>query len=159
MKSILFRILGRASDLTNVEPVIALFLGAAFLAVFFAMSLQFTPQWASRRRASLLWTLYEHGLRALGALFHVTLLIVAVSVLRIYLRQAANHFQQTHGRITQANYDAVQTIWGAEQEQGDLKVEIYTDEEVTERFEPEDVTKPAVLRKKIVRHPVTANPF
>src|SRR6185436_3806234 len=36
---------------------------------------------------------------------------------------------------------------------------IYTDEEVTERIESEDLTKPAVLRKKIVRHPVTANPF
>jgi hypothetical protein len=30
---------------------------------------------------------------------------------------------------------------------------------VTERIESEDLTKPAVLRKKIVRHPVTANPF
>ena len=40
-----------------------------------------------------------------------------------------------------------------------MKVEIYTDEEATERIESEDLTKPAVLRKKIVRHPVTANPF
>jgi hypothetical protein len=40
-----------------------------------------------------------------------------------------------------------------------VKVEIYTDEEVTERIESEDLTKPAVLRKKIVRHPVTVNPF
>ncbi len=31
--------------------------------------------------------------------------------------------------------------------------------EVTERIEPEDLSKPAVLRKKIVRNPVTANPF
>ena len=70
-----------------------------------------------------------------------------------------SNFQRTHGRVTQANYEAVRTIWGAEQEQCELKVEIYTDEEVTERIESEDLTKPAVLRKKIVRHPVTANPF
>lgn len=89
----------------------------------------------------------------------VVLLMATISVLRIYLRQAVSNFQRTHGRVTRANYDAVRTIWGAEQEQGELKVEIYTDEEITERIESEDLTKPAVLRKKVVRRPVTANPF
>jgi len=82
------------------------------------------------------------------ALMLVALLVTTISVLRIYLRQTVSNFQRTHGRVTQANYDAVRTIWGAEQEQGELKVEIYTDEEVTERIESEDLTKPAVLRKK-----------
>src|SRR5206468_623749 len=58
-----------------------------------------------------------------------------------------------------ANSAALRTFWGAEQEKGELKAEIYTDEEVSERIESEDLTKPAVLRKKIVRHPVTSNPF
>ena len=34
MKSILFKLLGRAGDLVDVQPVIALFLGGALLAVF-----------------------------------------------------------------------------------------------------------------------------
>ena len=34
MKPVLFKLLGRASDLVDVQPVIALFLGGAFLAVF-----------------------------------------------------------------------------------------------------------------------------
>ena len=34
MKIILSKLLGRASDLADVEPLIALFLGAALLAVF-----------------------------------------------------------------------------------------------------------------------------
>src|SRR5436190_11227648 len=93
------------------------------------------------------------------ALMLVALLVTTIALLRIYLRQTVSNFQRTHGRVTQANYDAVRTIWGAEQEQGELKVEIFTDEEITERIESEDLTKPAVLRKKIVRHPVTANPF
>jgi hypothetical protein len=159
MKTILLKLLGRASDLANVEPLLALFLGAALLAVFLSAFLPPRTAPHPAGKASLLWTLYEHFKRLVRAGTLVALLVASVSVLRSYLRQTVANFQRTHGRVTQANYDAVQTIWGAEQEQGELKVEIYTDEEVTERIESEDLTKPAVLRKKIVRHPVTANPF
>jgi hypothetical protein len=159
MKPILLKLLGRASDLANVEPLIALFLGAALLAVFLSAFLQSESNTDPSGKPSLLWTLYRHFTHLTKALMLVALLVGTISVLRSYLRQAVSNFQRTHGRVTQANYDAVRTIWGAEQEQGELKVEIYTDDEVTERIESEDLTKPAVLRKKIVRHPVTANPF
>jgi hypothetical protein len=159
MKAILLKLFGRASDLANVEPLIALFLGAALLAVFLSAFQQSQSQTDPSGKSSLLWTLYRHFTQLAKALMLVALLAATISVLRSYLRQTVSHFQQTHGRVTQANYDAVRTIWGAEQEQGELKVEIYTDEEVTERIEPEDLTRPAVLRKKIVRHPITANPF
>src|SRR5258706_188862 len=159
MKTILFRLFGRASDLADTQPVLALFLGGALLAVFLSAMLKSKPAVESGARGSLLWTLYEHFARLTWALLLVVFLVSALSVLRIYLRQTVANFQRGHGRVTQANYDAVQTIWGAEQEQGELKVEIYTDEEVTERIESEDLTKPAVLRKKFVRHPITANPF
>ena len=159
MKPILLKLSGRASDLADVEPLIALFLGAALFAVFLSAFLQSRANPDPSGKSSLLWTLYGHFTRLSMALVLVALLVATIAVLRIYLRQAVSNFQRTHGRVTQANYNAVQTIWGAEQEQGELKVEIYTDEEVTERIESEDLTKPAVLRKKIVRHPVTANPF
>ncbi|HKS36778.1 MAG TPA: hypothetical protein VJW76_06290 [Verrucomicrobiae bacterium] len=159
MKAILLKLFGRASDLANVEPLIALFLGAALLAAFLSAFQQSHSGPDPSGRSSLLWTLYGHFTQLARALMLVALLAATISVLRSYLRQTVSNFQHTHGRVTQANYDAVQTIWGAEQEQGELKVEIYTDEEVTERIESEDLTKPAVLRKKMVRHPVTANPF
>ena len=159
MKPILLKLLGRASDLADVEPLIALFLGAALFAVFLSAFRQSRSNPDPSGKSSLLWTLYGHFTRLSMALVLVALLVATIAVLRIYLRQAVTNFQRTHGRVTQANYNAVQTIWGAEQEQGELKVEIYTDEEVTERIESENLTRPAVLRKKIVRHPVTANPF
>jgi hypothetical protein len=159
MKSILFKFLGCASDLADVEPVLALFLGAALLAVFLSAFLQSRSNSDPSGKSSLVWTLYGHFTRLMKALMLVVLLGATISVLRIYLRQTILNFQRTHGRVTQANYNAVQTIWGAEQEQGELKVEIYTDEEITERIESEDLTKPAVLRKKTIRHPITANPF
>src|SRR3989475_4291033 len=159
MKPILLKLTGRASDLADVEPLIALFLGAALLAVFLSAFLSSKSNADPAGKLSLLWTLYGHFTHLARALVLVTLLVATLSVLRIYLRQTVSNFRRTDGRVTQANYDAVRTIWGAEQEQGELKVEIYADEEVTERIESEDLTRPAVLRKKIVRHPVTANPF
>ena len=160
MKMIVTKLLGRASDLADVEPLVALFLGAALLAVFL------TALFPSARPAAgpddghgLLWTLYRQLTRLLWATLLVLFLAGTISVLRIYLRRTENDFQRTHGRITQANYNAVQTIWGSEQQQGELRLEIYTNEDVTERIESEDPTKPALLRKKTVRHLATGNPF
>lgn len=159
MKAILSKIMSRASDLAAVEPLLALFLGAALLAVFLTVFLKPKAATDSTNKPSLLWALYGHFNRLVLGLTLVAILVATISVLRSYLRQAESNFQRTHGRVTQANYNAVQTIWGAEQEQGELKVQIYTDEEITERIESEDLTKPAVLRKKTVRNTVTANPF
>src|ERR1043166_1811339 len=38
-------------------------------------------------------------------------------------------------------------------------MEIFYDEETVDRIESEDLTRPAVLRKKTVRHRITTNPF
>ena len=159
MKSLLTSFLGRARGFANDEPLIALFLGAALLAVFLSALWRSAPAPDSPGKSSLLWTLYGHLTRVLWAVLLVAFLVSAVSVLRGYLHQTVANFQRTHGRVTTANYNAVQTIWGAEQTQAELKVEIFTDEEVTERIESEDLTKPAVLRKKIVRKLATGNPF
>lgn len=160
MKIILSKLLGRASDLADVEPLIALFLGAALLAVFLSALFQSAKSISGPGiNSGFLWTLYRHGIRLVWALLLVFFLAGTVSVLRVYLRQTEENFQRTHGRITRANYNAVQTIWGSEQQQGELRLEIYTNEEVIERIESEDPTKPALLRKKTVRHPATGNPF
>jgi hypothetical protein len=159
MKPILSKLIGRASDLVDVQPVIALFLGGALLAVFLTALFRARRQPESNPTPSLVWTLYRHFTRLLWAGLLVSVLLGSLSLLRVYLHQTLAGFQRTHGRVTQANYNAVQTIWGAEQEQGELHVANFWEEEVTERFEPEDVTKPAILRKKTVRHDVTTNPF
>ena len=156
---ILSKILGRASDLADVEPLIALFLGAALLAVFLAALSQTKAMSEPGGGSGLLWTLYRNSTRLFRAVLLVVLLVGAISVLRIYLRQTLNNFQSTHGRITQANYNAVQTIWGAEQQQAELNVDIYHTVETTERIESEDPAKPALLRKKTVHVSVTGNPF
>ncbi|HVU28101.1 MAG TPA: hypothetical protein VHG71_10250 [Verrucomicrobiae bacterium] len=160
MNAILSKLLHRASDLADVEPVVALFLGAALLAVFLTALFQNkTAAEADGKNSSLLWALYRNFTRLLWAILLVALLVATISILRSYLRQTANNFQRTHGRITQANYNAVQTIWGSEQAQGELNVDIYHDEEISERIESEDPTKPALIRKKTIHKSITGNPF
>lgn len=158
MKLLLSRLLGRTGDFSNVEPLLALFLGGALLAVFLNVLFrrQSKPELPAR---SLLWTLYLQFNLLLWALFIVGFLMAGMSVLRSYLHQTVAGFQRNHGRVTQANYNAVQTIWGSEQTQGELKMDLYYEEEATERIESEDLRKPALLRKKIIRHDVTSNPF
>ena len=158
MNHIVSRILSRATNLVDVEPTIALFIGAALLTVFLTALLAARPV-AETGNPSLVWTLYRQLMRLAWALLLVALLSGTISVLRPYLEHSLANFQQSHGRITQANYNAVQTIWGAEQSQGELNVDVYHDEETTERIESEDPTKPALLKKKTVHVSVTGNPF
>jgi hypothetical protein len=159
MNAIIQKLLHRASDLAEVEPVIALFLGAALLAVFLKALLRPRSAAEAGGNSSLAWTLYRNFTRLLWATLLVGLLAGAISVLRSYLRQSVASFQRAHGRVTQANYNAVETIWGAEQVQGELNVDVYHDEEITERIESEDPTKPALIRKKSVHKSVIGNPF
>jgi hypothetical protein len=154
---LLYRLLSRAGDFSDVQPLPALFVGGALLAVFLSAML-LKPK-TDNSSHSLLWALYSRLGVLLWALFLVTFLMTGMFCLRSYLHQTVTSFQRSHGRVTEANYKAVQTIWGAEQNQAELKMDLYYDEEVTERIESEDLTKPAVLRKKIVRHNIASNPF
>ena len=158
MNLLISRLLHSATALANTEPVITLFLGAALLAVFYG-ALQRPARSSSNTQTGLMWLLYQHLGHLICAVSLVILLLSTIGVLRTYLRQTANDFQRTHGRITQANYDAVQTIWGAEQVQNELNVDVYHNEDTVERIESEDPTKPALLRPKTVHKSVSGNPF
>jgi len=171
MKTLVLRLVGRATDLAQTQPLLALCLGAALFAVFISLLLRKPvgvqpsgclpepPAGGIAARTPLAWTLYFQLSRFLFAAAVVLLLAQTLGVLRTYLRTSVAHFQQTHGRVTEVNYNAVQSIWGAEQTQRELTLKIYYDEEVTERTEFEDPTKPALIRKKTVRHNVIGNPF
>jgi hypothetical protein len=160
MNAIISKLLNRACALADVEPTIALFLAAALLTVFLTALFQSEPAAETgEKNPSLLWTLYRSFKRWLWAVLLVLLFAGTTSVLRSYLRQTVDAFQRTHGRVTEANYNAVETIWGSEQNQGELNVDIYHNEEDTERIESEDPTKPAFLRKTTVHKSVEGNPF
>jgi hypothetical protein len=151
--------MGRAGGFADVEPLLALFLGGGLLAVFLTTTFHRKAKPADGPQPSLLWTLYVQLGVLLWALFLVSLLVSGLSTLRSYLHNTVANFQRSHGRVTDANFRAVETIWGAEQQQGDLKLDLFWEEEVTERTEFENSNKPAIIRKKNVRHDITANPY
>lgn len=157
MKTFVLKLFGRAENLAQAEPVLALFVGGALLALFLSVFFHAIRDTASSPTLPL--SLYRQAKALVWALMLVAFTATALSLVRGYLRQTLTAFQSTHGRITQANYNAVQTIWGSPQVQPDLRMEIYYDEEITERIESEDLTKPAVLRKRTVRHFAPGNPF
>ena len=86
-------------------------------------------------------------------------LVGAAMALKSYQNDALAEFRRTHGRVSEANYNAVQNIWGPEQNQQELTVEFGYDEEVTERVEFEDPAKPALIKKKTVHRDVPGNAF
>src|SRR5437016_13304811 len=98
MKPILLKLSGRAGDLADVEPLIALFLGAALLAVFLSAFLQSRSTTEPPAKSSLLWTLYGQFGHLARALMLVALLAATISVLRIYLRQTVRSEERRVGK-------------------------------------------------------------
>jgi len=160
MKDILLLLFDRFGALASVEPLLALFLGAALLAVFLtAVFAPPHPPGPPGGGFNLGWTLYRQAAKVVWAALLVLFLATVVGVTRTYLRQNLEIFQGNHGRVTRANYNAVQTIWGSEQQQADLKVDIYHNEEITERVELDDPAKPAILHQKTVKVSAAGNPY
>ena len=130
------------------EPTLTLAFAGALAAVLGMAVWRARGQSWAGRGAQLGW-----GLLA------VVMLVGTAGVLKRYLNRELAEFCRTHGRVSEANYNAVQAIWGPEQNQQELTVEFGYDEEVTERVEFEDPSKPALIKKKIEHRTVPGNPF
>jgi hypothetical protein len=129
------------------QPTLALAFGAALITVV-AAAARTPAATLSLRIARFGWGLALAGF-----------LVGAALLLKSYQNEALSDFRRTHGRVSEANYNAVQNIWGPEQNQQELTVEFGYDEEVTERVEFDDPAKPALIKKKTVHRVVLGNAF
>ena len=68
---LLLRMLGRFGDFSNVQPLPALFLGGAVLALFLSAMLRRTRDQVDPKESGLLWTLYRQSGTWLWAMFLV----------------------------------------------------------------------------------------
>ncbi len=143
----------RVSTSLGAQPLFSLLLGAALAAVFLNIVLK------SELSPSLGWAIWKWLGRFVWATTLVALLLGAAMGLSNYLDRTAANFRHDHGRVTEANLEAVRTIWGPEQQQGELSVALRWEEEQLERLESEDPTKPTVTRKRKLTHTVDENPF
>jgi len=161
MTELLAKLLSRAGDLLGTEPILILFFSAALVAVFLATTLGWRGAGETANTSTIhsAWSLYRQLTRIVWGLLLVTILTTAAVMLRSYLNHTMADFRQTHGRVSEANLQAVRTIWGEEQDQHELTARFWYQDEETERLQSEDPTRPAMLRKKKVQHTVTGNPF
>src|SRR5579863_3232055 len=107
---LLSKLLGRTGDFfSDVQPLLAFFLCGALLAVFLTIIFQRRARPADAPPSSLLWTLYAQFGKLMWATLLISFLLGGLNYLRAYLRQSVANFQHSHGRVTEANYNAVQT--------------------------------------------------
>jgi len=146
-----------AQNFLDRQPALALAMGGALTAVF--LCTVFGRRDDQPDSPGLATRIYLQFTRLLWAALLVALIAATAVFLQSYLARVLTDYHQNHGRLTEVNWQAVRTIWGDEQVQGELSADLWWEEEETERIESEDLTKPAVTRKHTVRHTVAENPF
>jgi len=153
------QIFSQAQDVVSREPFISLALAAALAAVMITTLTRARENIRSAAGADPWRSLGTRAAQFVRSAVLVVALVGVVFVLKNYLNGAVAEFRRTHGRVSEANYDAVQTIWGPEQNQQELTAQFGYDEEVTERTEFDDPDKPAIIKKTIEHRAVACNPF
>lgn len=85
MNTLFSHVASRAGALAEFDPILALFLGAALLAVFLSHLFQSKAAPCTATGAALVWTLYDRAARALWSGVLVMMLIGVVWLARSYL--------------------------------------------------------------------------
>ena len=137
------------------QPVFALALGAALLALLLTVAVRAD----AAPESALAWAIWRRLRQLTWAATLVALLAGVAAIWVNYLERTEVEYRHDHGRVTEANRSAVRTIWGPEQQQSELSVALHWSEEQIERLESEDPTKPTVTRKHLLSHSVDENPF
>ena len=152
----LARLLNPASALIIRQPTLGLALAAAFTTIFLSIVLGGRENEEPR---SVGFLVIKKLARLAWALTLLGLLGTAVTLLRSQVSTTLAAFRHDHGRITEANLAAVRTIWGSEQAQGDLAVNLgYDQDETEEIYSSKDPTE-AIRRTKRVHHEIADSPF
>jgi hypothetical protein len=154
---LLQQLISLAQNFLDRQPALALAMGGTLTAVF--LCTVFGRRDDKGQPPSVAMGIYLQLCRIVWATLLVALMAGAAILLQGYLARVLSDYHHTHGRLTETNLQAVRTIWGDEQVQGELSADLSWDEEETERIESEDLSKPAVTRKHTVHHTVLDNPF
>jgi hypothetical protein len=154
---LLQQLISLAQNFLDRQPALALAMGGTLTAVF--LCTVFGRGEDKGQPPGVAMGIYLQLCRIVWATLLVALVASAAILLQSYLGRTLSDYRHAHGRLTEANLQAVRTIWGDEQVQGELSADLWWDAEETERIESEDLSKPAVTRKHTVRYTVAENPF
>jgi hypothetical protein len=154
---LLQQLISLAQNFLDRQPALALAVGGTLTAVF--LCTVFGRREDKGETSNIAVGIYLQFCRIVWATLLVALVAGAAVLLQSYLGRVLSDYHHAHGRLTETNLEAVRTIWGDEQVQGELSADLWWNEEETERIESEDLSKPAVTRKHTVRYTVAENPF
>jgi hypothetical protein len=146
-----------AQNFLDRQPTLALAMGGTLTAVF--LGTVFGKREDKSEPPGAAMGIYLQLCRIVWATLLVALVAGTAVLLQSYLGRVLSDYHHLHGRLTETNLEAVRTIWGDEQVQGELSTDLWWDQEETERIQSEDLSKPAVTRKHTVRYTVAENPF
>ncbi|MBN2531617.1 MAG: hypothetical protein JXB88_01930 [Spirochaetales bacterium] len=134
----------------TVQPFIALMMIIA-ACVLFALSYK---QKKAEKECTSFWQwlqiVIESGLKAL-------LFLGLLWAFRAILNSNLVTFRQSHGRVSEVNYNSVLNIWGGGHIQKELSVSHYITKTIKEEIPREDITKPPVYRETEIQEQVDQN--
>ena len=154
---LLQQLISLAQNFLDRQPTLALAMGGTLAAVFLGTVFGRREDQGEPPGAAM--GIYLQLCRVVWAMMLVALVAGAAVLLQSYLGRVLSDYHHAHGRLTETNLEAVRTIWGDEQIQGELSADLWWEQEETEPIESEDLSKPAITRKHTVRYTVAENPF
>ena len=135
---LLQQLISLAQNFLDRQPALALAMGGTLTAVFLCTT--FGRREDKGEPSGVAVGIYLQLCRIVWAALLVALVAGAAIILQNYLARTLSDYRHSHGRLTEANLQAVRTIWGNEQVQGELSADLWWNEEETERIESEDLS-------------------
>jgi hypothetical protein len=143
------QIFERLASWFTIEPFLTLLMIVAAMTIFLRSYKGINPEGTGK-----FWFWCRRLLESFGtALLFLGLLWISRGV----LNNNYESFAFGHGRVSQANYESVENIWGGAQAQCDLSVRHTIEKEVMEEIPREDETKPPLYKKVLKRFDVEQN--
>src|SRR5579859_5619650 len=129
------------------EPFIGLLMIVATLVLFLGA-------WHARPDGDRPWSWLRRLIEAgsVAALF-----LGLLWAFRAILNDNAKTFRERHGRVSEANYQSLTTIWGGQAEQRELKVKHFVEDEEREEIPRPDPALPPVYKTTKVTHELEEN--
>ncbi len=133
-------ILDRITSWISLEPI-AMFLMVATVVILFIRTFRKNGKPEGGR-----FTFWEWLRRILESLAVALLFMGILWAFRAVLDDVTSGFQMNHGRVSETNYNSVESIWGGPLVQRELAVHHYIEVTRKEELPREDITKPPLYR-------------
>jgi len=142
----------RATSWMTLEPFIGLMMIIAAVVLFFGTYRKALER--DQGGEDRFWPWFRRVVESLAV---SVLFLGLLWSFRAILNSNLATFEGSHGRVSEANYESLQTIWGGPQVQQEIRVEHSVERTVEEELPREDPSKPPLFHKVTKRFVVPQN--